>query len=289
MDGLSKVVDSSQLTPDLDGSLHYDHSQWIDMRLAVEDFMWQAADLLDRLDDLQEDLSRNDFGEDVASAKHGLDMHADMKKKIMKAPVEEVDLAGQRLLHRLSGDTSSGYDSGYSGRDSELRLFEQDCEKMFDWICHNRDVFLMNYVEIGHSYNLAKEFQEEHNHFTMSSMNVYVNINRILAVATRMIEGGHYAAAHIRTVANRLDRAWKEFAAGLDERTAVLALSVLFHHKAEQYVENVSAWNQACEITTIPSEILMLENAIHQHQNLYESMCQSYTEVRFLIYFIFFI
>jgi triple functional domain protein len=62
--------------------------------------MWQAADLLDRLDDLQEDLSRNDFGEDVASAKHGLDVHGDMKKKIMKAPVEEIDLTGQRLLQR---------------------------------------------------------------------------------------------------------------------------------------------------------------------------------------------
>ena len=51
-----------------------------------------------------------------------------------------------------------------------------------------------------------------------------------------MMEGGHYAASHIRSVASRLDRAWKEFAAGLDERTAVLALSVLFHHKAEQVI-----------------------------------------------------
>uniref|UniRef100_A0A0K8SZ08 CRAL-TRIO domain-containing protein n=2 Tax=Lygus hesperus TaxID=30085 RepID=A0A0K8SZ08_LYGHE len=324
MEGLPKVVDSSQLTTDLDGTLHYDHSQWIDLRLAVEDFMLQAVDLLDQLDDIQEDLARNDFGEDVASAKNGLEIHAGMKKRIMKTPVEEVDVAGQRLLQKLSGDTSSGYDSGYSGRDSEasttnpdlqaavpqilnhldsirssqahllqlwqhkklkldqcyqLRLFEQDCEKMFDWICHNRDVFLMNYVEIGRSYNLAKELQDEHNDFTISSMNVYVNIKRILAVAHRMMEVGHYAAAHIRTVANRLDRAWKEFAAGLDERTAVLALSVLFHHKAEQYVENVGAWNQACETINIPSEILMLETAIHQHQNLYESMCQAYTEV----------
>lgn len=62
--------------------------------------MWQAADLLDRLDDLQEDLSRNDLGEDVAGAKHSLDIHADMKKKIMKAPVQEIDLMGQRLLQR---------------------------------------------------------------------------------------------------------------------------------------------------------------------------------------------
>ncbi|KDR16954.1 Triple functional domain protein, partial [Zootermopsis nevadensis] len=326
LEALPKIIDTTQLTSDLEGTLHYDHSQWIDIRLALEDFMWQAADLLDRLDDLQEDLSRNDFADDVAGAKHGIDLHCEMKKKIMKAPVEDIDHIGQRLLQRLSGDSNSGYDSGYSGRDSEassvvanpdlqasvpqilqnleairtsqqhllqlwhhkklkldqcfqLRLFEQDCEKMFDWICHNRDVFLMNYVEIGHSYQVAKELQEEHNHFTMSSRNVYVNINRILTVASRLIESNHYAAQHIRTVAARLDRTWKEFAAGLDERTSVLALSVLFHHKAEQYVENVSNWNLACENMSIPSEIMILETAIHQHQNLYESMCQAYTEV----------
>lgn len=150
---------------------------------------------------------------------------------------------------------------------------------MFDWICHNRDVFLLKYVEIGHTFQLAKQLQEEHQHFTMSSMNVYVNINRILSVASRLIESGHYAAAHIRSVASRLDRAWKDFAAGLDERTAVLALSVIFHHKAEQYVENVPAWKSACENTNIPTEIMKIENSIHQHQNLYESMCLSYTEV----------
>ncbi|CAH1988710.1 unnamed protein product, partial [Acanthoscelides obtectus] len=161
----------------------------------------------------------------------------------------------------------------------QLRLFEQDCEKMFEWICHNRDVFLLNYVEIGHTYQLAKQLQEEHQHFAMSSMNVYVNINRILSVASRLIDGGHYAASHIRSVASRLDRAWKDFAAGLDERTAVLALSVIFHHKAEQYVENVPAWKQASEGGNIPSEIVMLENSIHQHQSLYEAMCQAYTEV----------
>ncbi|XP_060840380.1 triple functional domain protein isoform X2 [Rhopalosiphum padi] len=326
LEGISKFIDSTQLTSDLDGSLHYDHAQWIDIRLSIEEFMWQAADLLDRLDDLQEDLSRNDCRDDIAGAKLALDFHTDMKKKVLKTPVEDMDLAGQQLLQRLSGDNNSGYDSGYSGRDSEasngisnpdlqasvpqilqqldtirtshkhvlqlwqhkklkldqcfqLRLFEQDCEKMFDWICHNRDVFLMSYVEIGHSYQLAKDIQEEHNHFTMSSMNVYVNINRIVAVAHRMIESGHYASNHIRTVAQRLDRTWKQFAAGLDERTSVLALSVLFHHKAQQYVENVPNWDEAIENVTIPNEIMVLENSIHQHQNLYELMCQAYTEV----------
>lgn len=41
---------------------------------------------------------------------------------------------------------------------------------MTEWVCRNRDVFLMNYIEIGDTYKAAKTLQEEHNHFTMNSM-----------------------------------------------------------------------------------------------------------------------
>lgn len=95
VEALPKIIDTSQLTSDLDGTLGYDHAGWLETRLAVEEFVWQAADLLDRLDDLQEDLARNDFAEDVSGAKHGIDMHNEMKKKIMKTPVEDIDLLGK--------------------------------------------------------------------------------------------------------------------------------------------------------------------------------------------------
>lgn len=43
LEGLSKFIDSTQLTSDLDGSLHYDHVQWIDIRLVrinqINDFV----------------------------------------------------------------------------------------------------------------------------------------------------------------------------------------------------------------------------------------------------------
>lgn len=40
LEALPKVIDSSQLTPDLDGVLQYDHAQWIDLRLvSVSAFM----------------------------------------------------------------------------------------------------------------------------------------------------------------------------------------------------------------------------------------------------------
>lgn len=95
IEALPKIIDTSQLTSDLDGTLGYDHSSWLEVRLAVEEFAWQAADLLDRLDDLQEDLARNDFADDVSGAKHKIDLHNEMKKKIMKAPVDDIDLLGK--------------------------------------------------------------------------------------------------------------------------------------------------------------------------------------------------
>ncbi|CAB4064111.1 unnamed protein product [Lepeophtheirus salmonis] len=243
LDSLYKYVDPCQLTTDMDGTLHYDHQMWIELRVTLEDFLWQSSDMLDRLDDIREDLNHNDFADD----------------KIIKIPVDTLDNIGQRLFHRLSScEGGSSYDSGYSGRDSsasnmacnpdmqacipqimqlldqvhsgqqqllqlwqikkvkldqcvQLRLFEQDCEKMFDWIHHNREAFLSNYVEIGHSYSLAKKIQNDHDQFTIAANNVFVDVT------------------------TRLDKTWKEFAEGLDERTTVLTLSVLFHQKAEQY------------------------------------------------------
>ena len=41
---------------------------------------------------------------------------------------------------------------------------------MFEWIVHNRELFLVNYTEIGSGYQDAVELQGEHQHFTMNAM-----------------------------------------------------------------------------------------------------------------------
>ena len=33
---------------------------------ALEDFLWQSSDMLDRLDDMREDLNHNDFADEVS-------------------------------------------------------------------------------------------------------------------------------------------------------------------------------------------------------------------------------
>lgn len=70
------------------------------------------------------------------------------------------------------------------------------------------------------------------------SQNVYVNINRIMSVANRLVESGHYASQQIKQIANQLEQEWKAFAAALDERSTLLDMSSVFHQKAEK----VSAW-----------------------------------------------
>lgn len=56
--------------------------------------MWQAGELLDRLDDLQEDVARADFADDVTGARRAIDAHADINKRLAKVPVDELEAQG---------------------------------------------------------------------------------------------------------------------------------------------------------------------------------------------------
>lgn len=41
---------------------------------------------------------------------------------------------------------------------------------MFDWIMHNKGLFLTSYTEIGGNHQHAVELQTQHNHFAMNCM-----------------------------------------------------------------------------------------------------------------------
>ncbi|KAF5899803.1 triple functional domain protein-like isoform X3, partial [Clarias magur] len=308
LEGLSKAVDPSQLTADLEGSLDYDHDEWIEVRVAFEEFAGNVARALSRLKELQELVSRRELPGDLEMARCAMDEHSALKKHVAKAPAEELEAEGQQLLQRVQvGAKTSGDVQGLTPRVSalleelrsarqhlhqawhgrklkldqcfQLRLFEQDAEKMFDWIVHNKGLFLTSYTEIGANHQHVLELQTQHNHFAMNCMNVYVNISRIVAVGKRLLEGGHYAAMQIQQLSAQLEREWKAFASALDERSAMLEMSASFHQKADQYLSNVEAWCKACGEGELPSELQDLEDTIHHHQGLYEHITAAYSEV----------
>ncbi|VCW73006.1 unnamed protein product, partial [Gulo gulo] len=87
VEGLTKLVDPSQLTEEFDGSLDYNHEEWIELRLSLEEFFNSAVHLLSRLEDLQEMLARKEFPVDVEGSRRLIDEHTQLKKKVLKAPV----------------------------------------------------------------------------------------------------------------------------------------------------------------------------------------------------------
>ncbi|XP_066546525.1 triple functional domain protein isoform X7 [Amia ocellicauda] len=316
LEGLTKVVDPSQLTPDFEGSLDYNHEEWIEIRVAFEDFINNSTHMLSRLEELQEMLAKKDFPQELDGARRMIEEHSQLKKKVIKAPIEELDAEGQKLLQQIqSSDGFSNKNTVAANADMQnlvpkvatmldklhstrqhlhqmwhvrklkldqcfqLRLFEQDAEKMFDWIMHNKGLFLTSYTEIGTNHPHAMELQTQHNHFAMNCMNVYVNINRIMSVGNRLLESGHYASQQIKQISSQLEQEWKAFAAALDERSTLLDMSAVFHQKAEQYMNNIDSWCKACGEVDLPSELQDLEDAIHHHQGLYEHITVAYSEV----------
>ena len=55
-----------------------------------------------------------------------------------------------------------------------------------------------------------------------------------MSVAKRLMDSQHYASEQIERLANQLDQHWRAFAVALDERSTLLAMSVMFNRKAEE-------------------------------------------------------
>ncbi|VDO95895.1 unnamed protein product [Soboliphyme baturini] len=330
LDGLSKYIDPLQRTADFDGSYHYDHEEWMNLRMALENFIWRSMDVLHAFDSIQKIVQDTNLTMDVEQARAAIDEHNKLKAKISKAPIEQLEQEGNALIHRLTGssDDASGTngasdsDYGSGGRDSQcnpdftcagphvsallnnlrttrenlyslwqkrkvrldqcfqLKLFEQDAEKMFLWIGQNAELFMANYTVIGNTQESAVAAQQEHEQFNRIARNTYVNINHIMSVAQRLLEVGHYASVEIRSVATCLENDWKLFINALDLRSSLLSLSVQFHYRAGQYLSNVKEWTEKFRgPPELPCGVSALETAIKEHQQLMDTVTQFYSSV----------
>lgn len=101
IDNLLRVVSQSQLTEEFEGNLLYDHNEWIDIRMMLEEFMWKSSDLLRKLDRLREQLSSSELPNDLNGAKVMIEEHNRVKNKVMKAPIEGLEADGHRILQRI--------------------------------------------------------------------------------------------------------------------------------------------------------------------------------------------
>uniref|UniRef100_A0A0X3PU00 Triple functional domain protein n=1 Tax=Schistocephalus solidus TaxID=70667 RepID=A0A0X3PU00_SCHSO len=112
VESLFNEVDPSQLTADLEGSLPYSHSEWIQIRCCLEDFFMFAHDMSDKFGQLYCFLDRKQNPETVEESKRSLEEHRSLRLKVMQAPVPALEAESDRLTawlrYGLAATSSAG-------------------------------------------------------------------------------------------------------------------------------------------------------------------------------------
>eukprot|EP00063_Salmo_salar_P023190 XP_013998025.1 PREDICTED: triple functional domain protein-like isoform X8 [Salmo salar] len=227
LEGLSKVVDPSQLTSDFEGSLEYNHDEWIEVRVAFEEFTGHAGHMLSRLEEMQEVVARKDFPTDLDGARRMIEEHATLKKKVIKAPIEELDTEGQRLLQRIQSSESyrNSNASGVCNADTQglvprvatlldklhstrqhlhqawhirklqldqcfqLRLFEQDAEKV-PWM-ESKGLFLHSAVQLIPNHLNWVELNKPNQCFSLSLTPIPSPLQNVYVNINRIMSVGN--------------------------------------------------------------------------------------------------
>lgn len=70
----------------------------------LEEFIWKALDLLEKLDELAEILTSPELPDDVGGAQGMLEEHSHVRQRVLRAPVEDLALEGQHILTCITGD-----------------------------------------------------------------------------------------------------------------------------------------------------------------------------------------
>lgn len=103
VESLAKYIQLNQLTNDVEnGSYPYDHINWIQSRIVIEQFMERIAKVYCIMLGMKEELKKKTFSNDSQVINSIIEEHKMMKKKISEIPVDDVDLEVQQLLAKLS-------------------------------------------------------------------------------------------------------------------------------------------------------------------------------------------
>lgn len=317
LDNLAKYIDADQLTEDLNGTLRYDNQEWIESRLMLENLSNKASELLTTFRQLAYQLQRFEPPPDVVSARASLEHHSRLRKLVSNTSTEELFNDAKRMQVRLEAGrsaTQAGKNSTVNrefasmsdrmtsllkkvdverqqvldlwhqrklqlDQSLQLRVFEQDVDKMFKWIAQRKEIFLMSYTDIGQNFHVAHELHAQHSEFAMQWKDAEATVSHIASHAHRLGDAGHFASASIKQQASRLDQESRAFAAAIEDRTHVINMSVSFHEKVEQYAMQVPCWSEELKNMDVPEGIGQLEQAVSRCDELRSAWTSWYNAV----------
>lgn len=192
---LHKYISLQQLTPDLGGSLTYEHEKWIQERIELETFSSITQQVSNDLDVFTRTIEETELPNDVESTQLLLDKHtliySDLKKDILSAAKHGEDLLIS-IKHSSKAATSQ---DDQSAENSNIFIVErllvqlEETEKTFDsfWQYHSNS--LKNCIELRRFEQDFRELQInfENNFRKVSEMVTYaetvINLDNIIKQA----------------------------------------------------------------------------------------------------------
>ncbi|XP_023310608.1 guanine nucleotide exchange factor DBS isoform X2 [Anoplophora glabripennis] len=194
---LHKYISLKQLTPDLGGTLQYNHEEWIEQRVELEKFSTITQQVSSALDEFTKSIEETELPNNVDSTQQLLnkqtETYSDLKEEILSAAKH-----GENLLCSIKDKNMSSSSDGKFAQSSDTisnvfaveRLLVQleETEKTFDEFWQQHSTKLRNCLELR---RFEQDFRE-----------LQVNFDSYLKTVSEMTEVGE--------TVNRVDTLIKE-------------------------------------------------------------------------------
>ncbi|KAK0181091.1 hypothetical protein PV327_003404 [Microctonus hyperodae] len=283
-------VDSSQMTSDLSGTKYYEHSDWIQTRLRVEEYEKNAKDLIDKLTELEIKLSN--FGQD-----HGRQEQEKMINFYWETGRELEDIAryiihsGRILASVMSIETSQDFqdmihrihdlldaielkqtevENGWSKMAASLDLarelsdLEGGVAKVTNWILGPADSMLNCHCHVGFDVASSENLRREHEELELECRETYGRYAKLLHRIDSIPDD--CLTEDLKSQRDFMDFVCRSFATRLERRRNVLITSQRFFRLVSEYFDktsevfdNMILGNRSCSFSEAGEKLNNLE------------------------------
>ncbi|XP_054013283.1 titin isoform X3 [Hylaeus anthracinus] len=256
-------VDFAQLPYELGGNKLYDHTEWIQNRVKVEDYNKDASDLIARMTDVHRRLTcLNAFR--MSESDEDLESYWEMSTKLTSV-ARHILQSGRNLVTSMSRDsakdaldTTKGIhelmdsielkkmDIENSWSEMERNLdtarvigdLEKGVSRVTDWILGPADAMLNSCCQVGFDVSSSEELRRRHEELELECRETYGRYAELLhkidsLPSTRLSED-------LKSQRDFMDFVCRSFASRLERRRNVLITSQRFFRLVSEYFDKTS-------------------------------------------------
>ncbi|XP_076385572.1 uncharacterized protein LOC105662897 isoform X4 [Megachile rotundata] len=256
-------VDFAQLPYELGGNKPYDHAEWIQKRVKIEDYCKEATNLVSRMTDLHQRLTSLDgfrmsesdddlesyWGistELISIARHVLQSGRNLVSSMSRETAKDILDTIRRIHELIDSIELKQVDIENSWSEMERNLdtarvigdLEKGVSRVTDWILGPADAMLNSCCQVGFDVSSSEELRRRHEELELECRETYGRYAELLhkidsLPSTRLSED-------LKSQRDFMDFVCRSFANRLERRRNVLITSQRFFRLVSEYFDKTS-------------------------------------------------